>query len=175
MLGRISLALAIVPFLAGRASGQAPDSRVVLERTACFGFCPVYRLEISADGIATFVGKSNVKTKSATKRLQLGAFDSLLIHLDHSGFFSLDSAYVEGRAGCVQAVTDQPYAILTVTRNGRTHAVRYYYGCLGDQVTGSIDSILSTLPNPNGPRGVFVRSAAYVDSIAGTHEWLKHR
>jgi hypothetical protein len=38
------------------ALGQQPEPLVTLRRTACFGTCPVYSLEIFVDGFIRYIG-----------------------------------------------------------------------------------------------------------------------
>jgi hypothetical protein len=115
-----------------------------------------------------------VLTKEANRRLKPAAFKSLIAHLDAGGFFDLDSAYVPGRPGCIQAATDASSATLTVIAGTRKKAVRYYYGCLGDAVhIKNHDSLMSAIRNPRGPGATIGVLASYVDSVAGTDEWVE--
>jgi hypothetical protein len=46
------------------ADGPAPTA-VTLERTPCFGTCPVYQVAISRSGMVRFVGKQHVTRQGA--------------------------------------------------------------------------------------------------------------
>jgi hypothetical protein len=127
----------------------------------------------------TFTGKAHVLAKSGNRHLKPAAFKSLVAHLEARGFFELDSAYVPGRPGCIHAATDAPSATLTVIAGARKKTVRYYYGCLGDAVNvNNHDSIMSVMRNSRGGGATVRVLADYVDSVAGTDEWverLNHR
>jgi hypothetical protein len=163
-----------VALIATPAHGQTSSDRVTLERSECFGTCPVYRVEVARDGLVTFTGKAHVLAKNGNRRLGPTAFKPLVAHLEAGGFFNLDSAYVPGRPGCIHAATDAPSATLTVIAGMRKKTVRYYYGCLGDAVNvNNHDSVMSVMRNPRGA-GATVRALAdYVDSVAGINEWVE--
>ena len=68
LLAVLALSLVAV-FTAGCAgnqssvSGNYDDVIITLERTACFGTCPVYTLTMNGDGTVIYEGKDFVKTK----------------------------------------------------------------------------------------------------------------
>jgi len=43
---------------------QLDEVEIGLERTACYGWCPAYRLKLSGDGTMTYTGISYVKTRA---------------------------------------------------------------------------------------------------------------
>jgi len=152
--------------------GQSPQARVVLERTPCFGLCPAYRLELRADGAVTFEGLNRYAKKTAIKQVGPSAVDSLAAYLDRAGFFSLSDSYTPGLAGCRQHATDHPSFRLTLIRGGRTKTIEYYYGCLGDTIADSPDSVMNALHHQTGVRALLTQMAAAVDSVAGASAWL---
>ena len=99
---------------AAKAAGPVID----LERTPCYGTCPIYRATISQNGHITFTGKKFIDL--------IGTFEAdipeaqvtqLLKEIDQANFFARDSVYVTG-------ATDFPSIILRVRHNGRYHTVR---------------------------------------------------
>jgi hypothetical protein len=104
---------------------QAGPSPVIatLEREPCFGFCPVYKLSIHADGKVEYEGTRFVKVKGH----QEGMLDAEALQKLHAAFakadyFSLEDEYTD------MQVTDLPYVNSSYTQNDKTKTVRHYYG-----------------------------------------------
>lgn len=52
--------------------------QIAMERTACFGTCPTYRIEVNKDGTARFIGRANVDYIGIyTKEYAAGAAQNL--------------------------------------------------------------------------------------------------
>ncbi len=103
-----------------------------LERTPCFGTCPVYQVSIFRDGTVKFVGKQHVKQKGeATVSVSRGAVDSLLAELESAGFFDFADEYVMDSPACGPYATDSPTVITSLATGGRTKRIRHDYGCSG--------------------------------------------
>jgi hypothetical protein len=158
---RLIAGLMSVAVMSTQLQGQGESDRVVLERTACLGSCPVYRVEISSTGLVTFTGTAYVMKTNGTRRVDPRTFRSVMTHLDRAGFFKLNSLQ-SGVPGCTRGVTDAPSASLSVVDRGRKKILSLYYGCKGDTATdtypGAALARLDTLTR-------------YVDSVAGTDEW----
>ena len=108
-----------------------PDTRIRLERTRCFGKCPIYILELSADGSVVYTGKENVTTKGrAEGRITQTDLKQLLDGFERIDYFSLTGDYVD-RHSCPSYATDNPSALTAVRFNGRSNAVYHYLGCGG--------------------------------------------
>ena len=105
---------------------NSPDS-IVLERTACFGICPVYRLSIARTGIVAF------KEDSITARDKITAaeFARLNGELAHLGFDSLPDDLEAHREYCPSSHTDAPSTFVSVFRGTSSKTVRQYHGCRG--------------------------------------------
>ena len=172
---RIICALLIA--LAGaQLHAQGESDRVLLERTSCFGTCPVYSVEIAANGVVTFTGKAFVRKMNATRQINFRTFRSVVAHLDSAGFFRLNDSYHPGDPGCKKAVTDAPSATLSVVDHGRSKIVSFYYGCVGDSISGSDPgAVMNRLHSPTGALGLLDSLTNYVDSAAGTDEWAPTR
>jgi hypothetical protein len=133
---------------------------ITLERTGCFGRCPIYRLTIAADGAVVFEGRRFVKhegttIKSAVSQEQL---KKLMAEFDRVKFFSLESDYAHDRRVCESLATDHPSAITSIRINGKTKTVDHYYGCKG----------------PNVPKELAVLERK-IDEIVNTAQWLPDR
>ncbi len=115
-----------------RSDGDLRSVVITLERTPCFGRCPVYRLSIAGIGAVTFEGKANVKTQgTATARISEEAVRDLVAEFEKADFFSLSDRYVPGEPTCLRAITDNPSAITSITLGDRSKTVHHYYGCEG--------------------------------------------
>ena len=126
---------------------------VTLERTACFGSCPVYRVSIFPSGQVTYEGKAHVRrTGSANGKIEKRQLDALLEEIDRSGYFSFAPRYTSGEPACGRYATDAPSVITSVTLNGRTHRVEHDYGC------GSVPGALVVLEQR-------------IDQAVGTTQW----
>jgi hypothetical protein len=114
------------PFLAVIASlgCRGPRSQSVsLERTACYGICPVYKVTIGADGVATYEGESFVKVKGrASAKVSSADLDGLRVAFEKVDFFALQDSYEK------RIQSDAPTAIVSRTDGGRTKTVRHYEG-----------------------------------------------
>lgn len=108
------------------------DTLITLERTGCYGMCPIYKVSISADGTVVFEGSRFVKKVGTARaaisqdqiRELIGAFEKI-------NYLELRDQYVKPDDGCKQWLTDNPSAITSITSNGTSKSVTHYYGCRG--------------------------------------------
>jgi len=93
-----------------------------LERTGCYGECPVYRLTVAADGSVVYVGTKWVKVTGRREySITPAQVSELESAFEHAGFMQLhDYDHVES--------TDDDWAHLSFQLNGRTKRVRHYHG-----------------------------------------------
>ncbi len=67
------------------------DLEISLQRTACFGMCPVFDVTIARDGTLHYVGRRNVaELGERTRRLSRTQMLALARSVDHVHFFELD-------------------------------------------------------------------------------------
>jgi hypothetical protein len=103
---------------------------LTLERTACFGACPVYRLSVTADGSISYEGRAHVRQLGpASGRVAPERLEQLLSELEHAGYFSFADRYTPAEPVCGRATTDSPTAITSIRFKGRAKRVEHYYGC----------------------------------------------
>jgi hypothetical protein len=138
------------------ADAGADTSLVVaLERGACRGNCPEYRVELFESGRVAFTGAKNVAvTGPATGTARASDIRAIKALLEESGFAALDTAYVYGSSACGQYYTDLPMLSLWARVGTIVRKVQYDPGCQG------APAILKTLP-------------ARIDSVAGTTTWIE--
>ena len=68
--------------------------RIKLVRTSCFGYCPVYSLEIAGDGTVSYEGEAFVKVRGGRKgRIATADVRKLTKYLAKAGYFSLQNSY----------------------------------------------------------------------------------
>ena len=121
---------AVSPPAEDSAAQLASKPAITLERTACFGGCPVYRLSVSPSGEVTYEGKAHVRRLGpATGKVPQERLNQLLTELDKAGYFSFASRYTSTEPACGRYATDSPTVISSVTLRGRTKRIEHDYGC----------------------------------------------
>lgn len=139
--------------------------KVTLERTRCFGTCPVYRVVILGDGRVKYDGYQYVKVASATTTLSSEQIEALLAAINKVAYFSLRDSYRRGGEGCPTWVTDHPSALTSVTSGGVTKKIDHNLGC-------------RELPGPDKPRDApyppeLTTFENAIDEIVDTSRWVK--
>ncbi len=128
-LVRILIAIAIgavIGACALTASPPAPDYSdlvITLERTPCFGACPVYKLAIYGDGRVMYAGQQFVAvTGQQTTTLSAEQVQELVSEIERADYFSLKDEYTA-------PATDMPSAIVSVSLNRQTKTINHYGYC----------------------------------------------
>jgi hypothetical protein len=108
---------------------------ISMRRTACYGTCPVYGVEISADGTFTYKGDEFVKVKGV-RQGTLAQEDIALLSsaLRHARFDRMRATYQSAADGCKDLATDLPSFSISVTTSGKTRKVSFYTGCQGPSI-----------------------------------------
>lgn len=122
----IQLAGLMIALLLGTAVSAQDSSASValtLERTACFGACPIYTVTVYDDGTVVYQGERFVDvTGEQTLQIDPATVDRMVQAFVDAGYFGWDEAYD------TQTVTDQPTIITSVTHDGETHRIVRYAG-----------------------------------------------
>ena len=121
------LVLVIVLVLTGmvNGSGSPPQSSIMLERSMCFGTCPVYSVTLYQNGSVWYHGEKFVKeTGDRGEMLNTTSFETLLKACDDAGFFQMNDEYVK------LDITDMPGAIITLQNGTDVKRVEHYHGDL---------------------------------------------
>lgn len=88
-----------------------------LERTACFGSCPTYKLTILQDGSATYLGRRFTPREGYyTGHVDASTMNALKAAADSLGFYKLQDKYD-------QPVTDLPSVIIRIHADQRDKQV----------------------------------------------------
>ena len=132
---------AIAPF--GSAEVMA-----TLERTACYGWCPIYKLTVRRDGRVEYSGDEYVKIRgSANGQLTMGQVAELDRAFSRAHYFDLADTYTKYDA------TDAPSVKSSYRLAGRTKSIEHYGGDM------HAPEALSTLEES-------------IDSIVGVEQWI---
>ena len=141
----ISLFLIALSATAAPPEAAQIDS-ITLERTSCYGTCPVYKVTVRRDGSVVYDGKQFVKvTGHRSRKIPVEQFQKLTREIQRIGFFSLKDKYSskENPDGSIEVITDQPTRITTV-RAGKLHKrVENYYG--GPDSLARLETLIDTL------------------------------
>lgn len=128
------------------------DSVIYLERTACHGECPVYRLAFVSDGSVFFEGSQFTEERGLKRgAVDRSRFQVLVQQMDSSGFQTLRDEYIDD--GCGQLTSDAPSAIVILRLGDQLKRVHHYHGCSGFPGEGellaledSIESLTNSRP-----------------------------
>lgn len=143
----LSLSLLVVGAAAVNAQDADATPVITLERTACFGSCPVYTVSIFADGTVKYNGQDFVQvTGEQTSEIPAETVTQMVQAFEDAGYFDWNAEYKDMR------VSDLSYITTSVTRDGETHKIEHY---LGDD---KAPLALSFLEN-------------WIDDVAGTGMW----
>jgi len=131
------------------AQADSSVNKISLQRTACFGVCPVYTVSIYPDGLVEFHGERFVaSTGDHTASVSPDNFQRLAAFANNINFFLLDDEYRVRREpdGTVIAVSDLPSRITTVVKDEQEKSVLNYFAgpqqleqfeLMIDELTGS--------------------------------------
>ncbi|MBD2121113.1 DUF6438 domain-containing protein [Trichocoleus sp. FACHB-262] len=123
------------------------QSVVTLERTACFGFCPMYKLTIYADGRVIYEGNQFVKVKGIkTTRISPLKARQLMLEFQRMQYFNLQDRYEGGP-------TDAPSAITSFQMGRRFKTVHHY------------------LASPDAPQ-TLTDLEAKIDATVNVQQWI---
>jgi hypothetical protein len=138
------------------STAVAPDSvHITLERTPCFGTCPVYTVSIDGSGVVHFVGRRfTAHAGEATDTIPAARVDSLVAELRAGGYFDFADRYMHEEPACGRYSTDSPSVITSVTVGEERKEIRHDYGCA------------------DAPRAL-ADLERRIDEIAGTARWTQ--
>jgi hypothetical protein len=99
------------------------EFEIQLQRTACYGTCPIYQVTINQAGEVVYIGNSFVdftgEHRSVISQDELSELRRAFERID---FFSLKDSYTD------MGATDFPSAIVSLTVNGREKVIDHYHG-----------------------------------------------
>ena len=99
------------------------DLVVTLERTACFGTCPVYTLNVYGNGTVVYEGEEYVETQGRVETaIDQEKIRQLVLGFEAVDYFLLNDSYTE------RTITCAPTVITSITIDGETKAIEHYRG-----------------------------------------------
>jgi hypothetical protein len=104
---------------------------ISMERSACYGTCPVYTLTIKGDGTLMYEGKDFVKVKGKqVSKISEETVKKLIEEFYDIDYFSLEDSYTYtiNDEGIKSVVQDLPTTKTSITIEGKTKSVDNYYG-----------------------------------------------
>jgi len=123
---------------------------ITLQRTACFGTCPIYKLTIFPDGRVVYEGERFVKVVGKrTARISPQAVRKLVAEFDKLNYFSLSNNYQGGP-------TDLPSAITSLTIGKQQKTINHYLG------------------SPNAPQALTALENK-IDTVVNSQRWVGSR
>ena len=130
---------------------------ITLERTACYGTCPVYKLTIYDDGTVEYEGLEFVKkTGKAQGQITKDALEDLIREFEKIDYFKLGDSYRSEGKNCPEYWTDHPTAITSLNWQGKKKTIHHYHGCRGTTVLEQ----LTALENK-------------IDEVVNTKQWIE--
>jgi hypothetical protein len=116
-----------------KAKGQLVAT---MERTACYGTCPMYKIRVWSDGLVEWEGGGFVKQiGKATATLTPAELEALRKAFTEAKYLAL-----EGDFGCYEA-TDNPSADTSFSDGKRQKSIHHYYGCRTPPQTASLTAL----------------------------------
>ena len=149
---RSAIALAMLSSLAGVSSGQELPV-ITLKRTACFGTCPIYSLEIFEDGRLHYSGTQFVAAIGPRQaQIPPAAVKALIDNFIKIDYFDLKDVYEtrQNPDGTTEMITDQPTTYTSLRVGNRIKSVKDYAF------------------SPEKLR----RLELEIDRVANTHQWI---
>jgi uncharacterized protein DUF6438 len=146
---RIALSIAILTILACPALAQEREPVITLRRTSCYGTCPVYSLEVFADGFIRFVGTDFVQYIGEQRAVvPPEAVENLVAYLLKTDYFALQEKYetCKDSKGRTFFITDLP-TVITSLRVGTAKKTVLHYACAPrrlEQLEDEIDRVANT-------------------------------
>ena len=128
------------------------SARITLERTPCYGVCPVYTVTLDGNGLVQYFGNFRVDIPGPqTGKVGPNTLRDLLNLANQIGFFQMRDSYSE-------ACTDMPTSIISILVDGKSKRVSNYYGgCEQQKSESQVD---------------LARLAEKIDAAAGTDRWV---
>lgn len=129
--------------------GSIPEDLIIrINRTPCFGTCPVYRMTVKADGNVKFFGRDHTEIKGETEgEISKEKIKELIEEFKKANFFALQDKYTTE-----DCATDNPSVNTTLFINGQVKKIEHHAGCKAPPE-------LSVLENK-------------IDEIVGTQKWI---
>jgi len=127
----IGFLLTIISCKSAKSSFKAPDDFAVqIERTACFGTCPIFVMNINNKGDVDYNGVKFVKNEGQfAKKLPNATFKTIVEQVQNSKVWELKESYDN------QGISDLPSLVFSCTLGGKQKKILCRYGCPAEITT----------------------------------------
>jgi hypothetical protein len=114
------------------------DFKLEMERTPCYGSCPVYTLSVDANGRVTYSGYKKVFKGAPNKdwlekkiwRIRKAKVKELLKVIDANGYFSMRDLFDSKETGCKFGLyPDYAGVNLDISVGGKRVIILHHFGC----------------------------------------------
>jgi hypothetical protein len=150
-------------------SQQTKEQKLSLrmERTGCYGTCPVYNLNVESNGKVLFEGKFYTKTTGKIESdLSKEKINQLITEIDIAGFFGLKDSYTGQSGNCPTTATDSSTVTVSIKLNEKEKTIIHYLGCQEDIKIGEHWKIF--------PQELY-NLENKIDEIVETKRWVGER
>ena len=125
----LAAAAAMLP-AAPAAAQRSTAGSITFETGPCFGFCPIYRVTVRADGTGTYEGIRHVAVRGQRRfRLSPAQYRAFARHLEPIRPARGSIRYSTDAALCGRVMTDMPSAEVIWQRGRTRQSLYFYYGC----------------------------------------------
>ena len=101
-----------------------------LERTPCYGTCPVYKVTLQSDGNVRYEGVRNVRVGGVqTWRVPVESASAVFRFADSARFTDLGARYDFGDVGCAPFIAELPGFVVTLATADSAKRVDVNQGC----------------------------------------------
>ena len=115
--------------------------KITLQRSHCFGICPVYNVTIFGNGSVVYEGIANVKyTGIQFSTISEDQVKQLLFEFKNIDYFSFNETEIANNV-----VYDAPYCITSLSINGKTKTIQHYETAKPEALTVLEDIIDETV------------------------------
>jgi hypothetical protein len=120
------------------------DVIISLQRTACYGTCPVYLLNVYSNGNVVYEGSEYVRiTGKIESTISQEKVSQLVSEFDKADYFSLSDTYTN------YLMTDGSTVTTSISIGGKTKTIQHYRGDTGapkqlSELEDSIDEIVNS-------------------------------
>jgi hypothetical protein len=162
LIALLSVACAPTPKGDVAVAEPALDS-LVLERSPCFGMCPMYRLRIDGRGHVYYQSRSPNDKTVASDSISIASVAWLMAEAKRVRLYDMPERIQDSPELCKMMATDHPSASIAIFAPDSVKRVDHYLGCYGPG------------PDPNRVPALveLERFYAAIDSVAGTARWTR--
>lgn len=129
------LFFAVWPETFAKPSQSLENSTIVLEETACFGECPIYKMVITIDDKYTVFPEAFTRYKTEKMGvLPSGTYNKIIEIAENTNF--LNNSFYFSRVNsrqselrCPSFWTDSPSSIFYIKNKGKQTDLQIYWGC----------------------------------------------